>query len=46
MQRQGLERLDELRGILADFAEWLRSNYTMADITTPHEGTLSDCWLG
>jgi hypothetical protein len=46
LQRAGLTRLEELRGLTTQFAEWLRAHATMEEITTPHRGTLSDCWLG
>jgi hypothetical protein len=46
LHQTGLETLGELRRIVAEFAVWLRSNYTMEAVTAPHPGTLSDHWLG
>jgi hypothetical protein len=46
LQRAGLARLEELRGLTAGFAGWLRAHATMEELTAPHRGTLSDCWLG
>lgn len=46
LHQTGLNRLEELRLLNARLAEWLRAHCTMDEITTPHKGTLSDCWLG
>ena len=46
LRRDGLERLNKLRTLNARLAAWLCANYTMEQITAPHGGTLSDCWLG
>jgi hypothetical protein len=46
LQRMGVARLAELRGLVARFAGLLRAHCTMGEITAPHSGTLSDCWLG
>jgi hypothetical protein len=46
LQRAGLARLEELSGLNFRFAGWLRTQCTMDEITAPHRGTLSDCWLG
>ena len=46
LQGIGLARLKELRQTNGQLAGWLRANYTMEEVTAPHQGTLSDCWLG
>jgi hypothetical protein len=46
LQVIGLTRLEELRVAMSRFAVWLRANCTMEELTAPHQGTLSDCWLG
>lgn len=46
LHEAGLENLTLLREAIESFSEWLRINYTMDDVTSPHNGTLSDYWLG
>jgi hypothetical protein len=42
LQRAGLERLGEMRASKGRFGEWLRSNYTMEDVTSEHGSTLNE----
>lgn len=42
LQRIGIARLEEMRGLNDRFAHWIRTHCTMEEITTPHRGTLSD----
>lgn len=40
----GLANIRELRRQNERFAQWLRGNCTIEDLTAPHEGTLSNEW--
>jgi len=46
LQREGLRRLEEMRALNAGFAEWLRAECTLEEVTAPHDGTLSNDLLG
>ena len=46
MHEFGYANLRELRRLNHELALWLRSNCTMDELTAPHDGTLSDAWLG
>jgi hypothetical protein len=42
MQAVGLERVERMNAARAEFALWLRSNYSLEDVTAVHKGTLDN----
>lgn len=46
LQRAGFANLQALRSSVHRFGAWLRANSTLADVTAPHAGSLSESCLG